>query len=84
MLTKTLAWSVLVLTGCASTQPLILNPENPASPEASEAAIPPARSTLVLDEPSRRTRELIAARANPDRNAPDVEQKQQPGEHQHE
>jgi hypothetical protein len=54
------------LVGCASNQPLVLNTDNPASPAAREAITPPARQVLGIDQASKRTRELIAARAAQD------------------
>jgi hypothetical protein len=58
--------SILVfslLVGCASNQPLVISADNPASPEARESITPAAREVLGIDRASKRTRELIAARA---------------------
>ena len=52
-----------LLAGCVSNRPLVLNADNPASPIAREAIASPAQSVLNLDQASKRTRELIAARA---------------------
>jgi len=52
-----------LLTGCASDQPLNLNADNPASPAAREAVTSPAHAVLGLDQATKRTRDLIAARA---------------------
>jgi hypothetical protein len=58
---KILAFSLL--TSCAGTQELVLNTNNPAGPAAREAITSPAQAVLSLDQASKRTRELIAARA---------------------
>jgi hypothetical protein len=51
------------LNGCVSSRPLVLNTDNPASPMAREAITRPARPILAADPLSKRTRELITARA---------------------
>ena len=65
------------LAGCASNRPLILNTDNPASPNADEAITSPAQSVLNLDQASKRTRELIAARAAQDTQGQHQQQGQQ-------
>src|SRR6516164_11852593 len=52
-----------LLTGCASDQPLNLNADDPASPAAREAVTSPVQPVLGLDQATKRTRDLIAARA---------------------
>ena len=56
-----------LLASCANDRALVLNADNPASPIAREAITSPAQSVLNLDQASKRTRELIAARAAQDR-----------------
>jgi hypothetical protein len=51
------------LVGCVSNRPLVLDADNAASPTAREAISPPAEPILDTDPLSKRTRELIAARA---------------------
>jgi|SRR6516162_3709652 hypothetical protein len=65
-----------LLTGCADTQPLVLNANNPASPAAREAITSPAQAVLSLDQASKRTRELIAARAAQDAKVQHQQQQQ--------
>jgi len=65
------------LAGCASYRPLVLNTDNPASPNADEAITSPAQSVLNLDQASKRTRELIAARAAQDTQGQHQQQGQQ-------
>ena len=55
-----------LLASCANDRALVLNADNPASPIAREAITSPAQSVLNLDQASKRTRELIAARAAQD------------------
>ena len=52
-----------LLNGCVSSRPLVINTDNPASPLAREAVTRPAQPILAADPLSKRTRELIAARA---------------------
>ena len=70
-----LAFSLLV--GCVSNRPLVLDAENAASPTAREAITPPAEPILDTDPLSKRTRELIAARA-----AQETERQVQPPDQQ--
>src|SRR6516165_9698253 len=85
------------LAGCASYRPLVLNTDNPASPNADEAITSPAQSVLNLDQASKRTRELIAARAAQDTQGqqnisgmknmpgvqPELDNNQSQGDHDH-
>jgi|SRR6516162_7965527 hypothetical protein len=66
-----------LLTGCANNQPLVLNADNPASPAAREAVTSPAHPVLGLDQATKRSRDLIAARA-----AHDTQGQQQPQDQQ--
>jgi len=66
-----------LLAACASNQPLVLNADNPASPIAREAITSPAQSVLTLDQASKRTRELIVARAAQDTQGQHQQQDQQ-------
>src|SRR5215831_18219951 len=66
-----------LLAACASTRTLVLNADNPASPAAREAITSPAHSILNLDQASKRTRELIAARAAEDTQGQPQQQDQQ-------
>ena len=65
------------LAGCASYRPLVLNTDDPASPNADEAITSPAQSVLNLDQASKRTRELIVARAAQDTQGQHQQQDQQ-------
>src|SRR5215472_3360927 len=66
-----------LLAGCVSNRPFVLNADNPASPIAREAITSPAQSVLNLDQASKRTRELIAARAAQDTQG--LHQQKMPG-----
>jgi hypothetical protein len=58
--------SVLTLSlfaGCTGNTLPPLTTNNPASADAREAVTPPARSVLGIDQATRRTSQLIAARA---------------------
>jgi hypothetical protein len=66
-----------LLTSCASDQPLNLNADNPASPAAREAVTSPAHPVLGLDQATKRTRELIAARAAHNMQVQPLQQDQQ-------
>jgi hypothetical protein len=66
-----------LLAGCVSNRPLVLNADNPASPSAREAITSPAPSMLSFDQASKRTRELIAARAAEDTQGQRQQQDQQ-------
>ena len=66
-----------LLAGCVGNRPLALNADNPASPIAREANTSPAQSVLNLDQASKRTRELIAARAAQDTQGQHQQQDQQ-------
>jgi|SRR6516165_3014397 hypothetical protein len=66
-----------LLAGCASNRPLVLNADNPASPIAREAITSPAQPVLNLDQASKRTRELMAARAAEDTQGQHQQQDQQ-------
>jgi len=48
------------LAGCASVPPPSLTADNPASPSAPEATVPPPRNTLLLDNLTKKTREIFA------------------------
>jgi len=52
-----------LLAGCAANALPPLTTNNPASADAREAVSPPARSLLGIDQATRRTSQLIAARA---------------------
>ena len=66
-----------VLSGCIGGAPLSVADDNPASPNADEAITSPAQSVLNLDQASKRTRELIAARAAQDTQGQHQQQDQQ-------
>ena len=66
-----------LLMGCASNQPLVLNADNPASPAAREAVTSPAHPVLGLDQATKRTRHLIAARASHNTQSQQQQQDQQ-------
>jgi len=52
-----------LLAGCVTSALPPLTTNNPASADAREAVSPPARSLLGIDQATRRTSQLIAARA---------------------
>jgi hypothetical protein len=52
-----------LLAGCVTGTLSPLTTNNPASADAREAVSPPARSLLGIDQATRRTNQLIAARA---------------------
>jgi hypothetical protein len=56
----------VLLAGCATTNLPPLSADNPASPDASESVTAPARAVLGPDEPTKRTQQLLAARAQQD------------------
>jgi len=56
-----MAGALGLLAGC-STPAFVLDSSHPASTDAPEAAMKPARKSLGDDEPTRRTRELLKQR----------------------
>jgi len=54
------------LTGCATTDVPPISWDNPASPNARESVMPPARPVLGEDSATQRTRQLITERAQQD------------------
>ena len=67
-----------LLTGCATTNLPPLTADNPASPAAPEAMTRPARFSLGTDSATKRTHQLIAARAQQDSGTqPQQEKKNQ-------
>jgi hypothetical protein len=52
-----------LLNSCVSSRPLVLDADDPASPTARSATTGPAQPILGADPLTKRTRQLIAARA---------------------
>jgi len=66
-----------LLAGCAANALPPLTTNNPASADAREAVSPPARSLLAIDQASKRTSQLITARAEQERQGQSQPQPEQ-------